>query len=130
PSHAATLHQWFQGAIGRQGATESAPMVASDVAGGQPDFRRAPKVIISREATHGLTSASYVAQGDGSVRWRVNRWLLPFFSLIAATTDPRGGRCFVPVDDEHLMVFQYLFHPERPLDDNELQALRPNTNRA
>ncbi len=130
PTHAPTLHQWFNGAIGKQGATEaSAPMVGPPVAGSKPVFGKTPKAIVSREAPHGLTSASYVELDDGSVRWRVNRWLLPFFSLIAAPTDPRGGRCFVPVDDEHLMVFQYIFHPERPLNDNEIDALRPNANR-
>ncbi len=125
PTHAPTLHQWFDGAMGKQGAVD--PMVGPPTQGGKPMFTAVPKVIVSQESAHGLTSASYVDLGDGSVRWRVNRWLLPFFSLIATQTDPRGGRCFVPVDDEHVMVFQYLFHPERPLTDHEIQALQPNS---
>jgi phenylpropionate dioxygenase-like ring-hydroxylating dioxygenase large terminal subunit len=127
PTHAPTLHQWFDGAMGKQGATD--PMVGPPIAGSKPNFGRGPKAIISRESPHGLTSASFVELGDGTVKWRVNRWLLPFFSLIAVTEDPRGGRCFVPVDDEHVMVFQYLFHPERPLNANEIEALQPNTPR-
>jgi hypothetical protein len=84
-------------------------------------------VIVSQEVSHGLLSASYVEEGGGLRRWRINRWLAPFFSLIAAPSDPRGGRCFVPVDDSHVMVFQYLFHPERPLTEAEVRRLQPNS---
>jgi len=125
PTHAPTLHQWFDGAGGSVAATM--PLVSPPVVGGRPDFARAPRTIVSQEASHGITSASYVELGDGAVRWRVNRWLQPFFSLIATAAFPAGGRSFVPVDDEHVMVFQYIFHPERPLAEHEIEGLKPNT---
>jgi nitrite reductase/ring-hydroxylating ferredoxin subunit len=53
--------------------------------------------------------------------WRVTHWLLPTFSLIPANGFPRGGRCWIPIDDEHISVIQYSYHPERPLSEAEMQ---------
>jgi phenylpropionate dioxygenase-like ring-hydroxylating dioxygenase large terminal subunit len=59
---------------------------------------------------------------DGQYYWRVTQWLLPTFSLIPARIFPRGGRCWIPIDDSHISVIQYSYHPERPLTDAEAQA--------
>jgi phenylpropionate dioxygenase-like ring-hydroxylating dioxygenase large terminal subunit len=53
--------------------------------------------------------------------WRVTHWLLPTFSLIPAQGFPRGGRCWIPIDDSHISVIQYSYHPERPLTQTEVQ---------
>jgi phenylpropionate dioxygenase-like ring-hydroxylating dioxygenase large terminal subunit len=53
--------------------------------------------------------------------WRVTQWLLPTFSLIPAHDFPRGGRCWIPIDDAHISVIQYSYHPERPLTEAEVQ---------
>lgn len=52
---------------------------------------------------------------NGEYYWRVTQWLLPTFSLIPARGFPRGGRCWIPIDDTHISVIQYSYHPERPL---------------
>jgi phenylpropionate dioxygenase-like ring-hydroxylating dioxygenase large terminal subunit len=126
PTHASTLHQWF-GEGGGASLSPSGPQGGYAMQGGRPVFGRVPHVIVAREVDHGLVSASYMNDGNDLHRWRVNRWLLPFFSLIATPTFPRGGRAFVPVDDDHVMVFQYVFHPERPLNEQEIRRLQPNT---
>jgi hypothetical protein len=54
--------------------------------------------------------------------WRVTHWLLPTYSLIPSTGFPRGGRCWIPIDDTHISVVQYNYHPERPLTADEVQA--------
>jgi phthalate 4,5-dioxygenase len=58
---------------------------------------------------------------SGEYYWRVTQWLLPTFSLIPARGFPRGGRCWIPIDDTHISVIQYSYHPERPLTDAEIQ---------
>jgi hypothetical protein len=58
---------------------------------------------------------------NGEYYWRVTQWLLPTFSLIPAHGFPRGGRCWIPIDDEHISVIQYSYHPERPLTEAEIQ---------
>jgi nitrite reductase/ring-hydroxylating ferredoxin subunit len=59
---------------------------------------------------------------DGQYYWRVTQWLLPTFSLIPAHSFPRGGRAWIPIDDTHISVLQYSYHPERALTEAELQA--------
>jgi nitrite reductase/ring-hydroxylating ferredoxin subunit len=57
----------------------------------------------------------------GEYYWRVTHWLLPTFSLIPANGFPRGGRCWIPIDDRHISVIQYSYHPQRPLTEAEVQ---------
>ena len=54
--------------------------------------------------------------------WRVTQWLLPTYSLIPSKGFPRGGRCWIPIDDSHISVIQYAYHPERPLTETEVQT--------
>lgn len=54
--------------------------------------------------------------------WRVTHWLLPTYSLIPSKGFPRGGRCWIPIDDTHISVVQYSYHPERPLTETEVQT--------
>jgi hypothetical protein len=53
--------------------------------------------------------------------------MIPNFSLVGSPSYPVGGRCFVPIDDEHCTVFQYMSHPERPLTDDERRRLGANS---
>jgi nitrite reductase/ring-hydroxylating ferredoxin subunit len=56
--------------------------------------------------------------------WRVTQWLLPTYSLIPSHTFPRGGRCWIPIDDTHISVIQYNYHPDRPLTPEEVDSRR------
>jgi nitrite reductase/ring-hydroxylating ferredoxin subunit len=78
----------------------------------------APRLTV-KETDYGFVYGSRRQVSEQEYYWRVTQFLLPFFSLIPGPTPPRGGRCWVPVDDEHNMVFQYSAHPERPLTDQE-----------
>ena len=55
--------------------------------------------------------------------WRVTQWLIPMYSLIANQDYPRAGRAWVPVDDEHVTTFSYMFNGDRPFTDDELTSL-------
>jgi nitrite reductase/ring-hydroxylating ferredoxin subunit len=78
----------------------------------------APRLTV-RETEYGFVYGSRRQVSDSEYYWRVTQFLLPFFSLIPGPVYPRGGRCWVPVDDKHNMVFQYSCHPDRPLTDEE-----------
>jgi phenylpropionate dioxygenase-like ring-hydroxylating dioxygenase large terminal subunit len=54
--------------------------------------------------------------------WRVTQWLVPTYSLIPSKDFPRGGRCWIPIDDSHIAVTQYAYHPDRPLTDEEVES--------
>ncbi len=57
---------------------------------------------------------------DNQYYWRCTQLMVPMYSLIPGNAWPRGGRGWVPVDDEHNMVFQYASNPERPLTEEEV----------
>jgi hypothetical protein len=120
PTHGPMLHQWFDG------TTSRITGIRKSNGTGRPVYGPAPRITVT-EVAHGLLSASHVpnAFGDG-YRWRLNRWLAPIYSLIAAPAYPVGGRCWVPIDDEHLTAFQYLWNPDRPLTEDERRRLQPN----
>ena len=82
----------------------------------------APRLTV-KETDYGFIYGSRRNTGQGDYYWRCTQFLLPFWSLIPGPVPPRGGRCWVPVDDEHNMVFQYSAHPERPLTDQERERL-------
>jgi phenylpropionate dioxygenase-like ring-hydroxylating dioxygenase large terminal subunit len=81
----------------------------------------APKLTV-KSTDYGFCYGARRDTQDGQCYWRVTHWLLPTFSLIPARTFPRGGRCWIPIDDTHISVIQYSYHPERPLTAAEVQA--------
>lgn len=65
-----------------------------------------PRVEIRREP-YGLSVGARRSVGDGRYYWRVTRWLLPTYSVVQDPAGDRGGRCWVPIDDEHTWTFAY-----------------------
>ncbi|MDA1035708.1 MAG: Rieske 2Fe-2S domain-containing protein [Chloroflexi bacterium] len=57
--------------------------------------------------------------------WRMSQYLLPFYTMTGPYgEDPlRGFRAWIPIDDEHTMVFGATYHPNRPLTEEELAKL-------
>ena len=57
--------------------------------------------------------------------WRVNQWMLPFYTMIAARPgDTVLCQVKVPVDDEHAVAFRVRWHADRPLAPAELSTFR------
>lgn len=80
----------------------------------------APKLTV-KPTDYGFCYGARRDADRGEYYWRVTHWLLPTFSLIPANSFPRGGRCWIPIDDTHISVIQYSYHPERPLTEAEVQ---------
>jgi phthalate 4,5-dioxygenase len=83
----------------------------------------APKLTV-KPTDYGFCYGARRDADRGEYYWRVTQWLLPTFSLIPAHGFPRGGRCWIPIDDSHISVIQYSYHPERPLMEAEVQRGR------
>jgi phthalate 4,5-dioxygenase oxygenase subunit len=80
----------------------------------------APKLTV-KPTDYGFCYGARRDADNGEYYWRVTQWLLPTFSLIPAHGFPRGGRCWIPIDDTHISVIQYNYHPERPLTEAEVE---------
>ena len=78
----------------------------------------APQLTV-KETDYGLTYGSRRGPEEGSYYWRVTQFILPFYSLIPNPGDREGGRCWVPMDDEHISVFQYSVSTDEPFTDEQ-----------
>jgi len=123
-THAYFLHQWFD-----QQAMPTGPGGArgGSASSGRPSYDFRQQQMTPRQTPFGMIRSSHAPEVEGLERWRIDRWMIPNFSLICSATYPTGGRVFVPIDDEHCTVFQYMSHPERPLTDDERRRLGANS---
>ena len=78
----------------------------------------APQLTV-KETNYGFTYGSRRSVEDEGYYWRITQFLLPMYSLIPTPQWPRGGRGWVPIDDENISVIQYSYTVDRPLTDQE-----------
>jgi len=80
---------------------------------------KSPRWVV-RHTDYGLLLAAQRNAGPDEYFWRVNQWLMPFITMIAARPGtPNVAIARVPIDDEHTMIFRMFAHPERPLTADE-----------
>jgi phenylpropionate dioxygenase-like ring-hydroxylating dioxygenase large terminal subunit len=77
------------------------------------------------ERDYGLLIGASRPDGDEDY-WRVNQWLMPWYTFIPAESDDEvlGVHAWVPVDDDHCWVWGLSWHPRRPLTPAELEDWR------
>lgn len=116
----------------------------SHIFGGYVAQDRNPRLSVERK-TYGLETASARTAEDGQVYWRINHFLVPFYTMI---TSHIGGhvtaRMWVPADDENTLAFTLTYRCDRPLNADEIRqfetgevghpiltpgSLRPRANR-
>ncbi|WP_017524666.1 Rieske 2Fe-2S domain-containing protein [Pusillimonas noertemannii] len=79
---------------------------------------------IPLESPGGLYIATRRNQGDSNYYWRVTQWLMPCTSLFPPYKgNPHGGHAWVPIDDEHAYTFSFDYHPDRPFNQEEMDAM-------
>ncbi|HVZ46482.1 MAG TPA: Rieske 2Fe-2S domain-containing protein [Ramlibacter sp.] len=61
-------------------------------------------------------SIATLRQLDDLSYWRITQFLMPFYTLVAPFEDTLSGQAWVPMDDEHTLVFMYSYDPNKPLD--------------
>jgi phthalate 4,5-dioxygenase oxygenase subunit len=74
-----------------------------------------------QETSYGLMLSAQRNAGPDHFQWRVNQYLMPYITLIAAPPGmPILHQVRVPVDDVTSMHFRCYVHPERPLTPEEI----------
>jgi phthalate 4,5-dioxygenase len=57
--------------------------------------------------------------------WRITQWLFPWYTFIPPFGDHAlGGHVWVPIDDENCWAWSINFHPNKPLSEEELSAMK------
>ena len=74
------------------------------------------------DTDYGVLVACHRNVDEQRYYWRVSQFLLPFYTMTGPYgKDPlRAFRAWIPIDDEHTMVFGSTYHPNRPLTEDEL----------
>jgi phthalate 4,5-dioxygenase len=57
--------------------------------------------------------------GGANIHWNVNIFLMPFHKIISLV--PQAAHMWVPIDDEHTMLYSINYNPDRPLKPEDLQ---------
>jgi len=77
------------------------------------------------EAPHGLTIFGRRNGEEDSHYWRITQWIFPWFTLIPPFgPHALGGHMWIPIDDESCWAWSINFLPDRPLPEEELQAMK------
>jgi phthalate 4,5-dioxygenase oxygenase subunit len=77
------------------------------------------------EAPHGLTIFGRRNGEEDSHYWRITQWIFPWFTLIPPFgPHAMGGHMWIPIDDESCWAWSINFLPDRPLPEDELQAMK------
>lgn len=85
---------------------------------------RAPRCRVV-DTNYGFINASCRNVEEGKAYWRMNQFLLPFYTMIAAGPEnARMTRMWVPKDDTHCWVIVVSFRPDRALTEEELTGWR------
>lgn len=65
----------------------------------------------------GVSIASRRRIDDDTLYWRVNQFLLPFYSLVPPQSKfpELSGHAWVPIDDETTLALMFSYHPSQPL---------------
>ncbi len=85
---------------------------------------RAPKCHVS-DTPYGFINASVRSVGQSEAYWRLNQFLLPFYTMIAAGPEVAlMTRMWVPRDDKSCWVLVVNYRLDRPLDAAEIEGWR------
>jgi phenylpropionate dioxygenase-like ring-hydroxylating dioxygenase large terminal subunit len=62
---------------------------------------------------------------DNQYYWRITPWIMPSFTMVPPRGDhPVHGHFWVPIDDHHNWAWSFDYHPNRPLTEEERQAMK------
>lgn len=82
-----------------------------------------------QDTRYGFVAASERTVEDQRSYWRMNQFLLPFYTMITGVADQaRMTRMWVPMDNEHCWVIAVNFRPNAPLGEAEIRAWKNGEN--
>ena len=94
---------------------------------GLPGARANPNTFVDKsprwfthDTAYGMMLSAQRNAGPDAFQWRVNQWLMPFCTLIAAAPGvPMLAQLRVPIDDEHSFLFRVIASPDREITAEE-----------
>ncbi len=84
---------------------------------------RTPLAIEIVDTAGGFMYGAKRPMGDGKSLWRINQFILPFYTMPPGG-DFRGGRMWVPIDDENCVKWMYGWYPTRNIMESTKEDVR------
>jgi len=81
------------------------------------------------EKEYGLLIAARRGIDPDNYYWRINEWLVPWYTFTPSEGGPApyGLHAWVPIDDQNSWVYSFTWYPDRPLSDEQLAGYRAGT---
>jgi phthalate 4,5-dioxygenase len=78
----------------------------------------------------GMSIAARRNYDANTLYWRVNQFMLPFYTLVPplAPFPDLSGHAWVPIDDENTLCLMFSYHPSQPLLDKTRQIFSEGHN--
>ena len=111
-SHAGFLHSRIDGA-------GDAPWAKLAESYGNPHFEVEP-------SDAGLQIASRRDAGNGRYYWRINQFMMPFWTIVPPSGEEAdiNGHAWVPMDDSKTLCVMYSYRPDAPFSDRRLKLYK------
>jgi phenylpropionate dioxygenase-like ring-hydroxylating dioxygenase large terminal subunit len=86
--------------------------------------KRTPEGIEIVDTAGGFMYGARRPIGNGRSLWRINQFIFPFYTMPPGG-DQRGGRMWVPIDDEHCVKWMFTWYPTRQIMESTKEKPRP-----
>ena len=119
PTHVMWLHSPYDLSDEEMNAQQPAQQREANKLG----VKKTPEDVEIFDRPAGFTYGAKRTLGGGKNLWRVNQFILPFYTMPPGA-DQKAARAFVPVDDENCVKWQVRWYPTRR-DREEYQRAGP-----
>jgi phthalate 4,5-dioxygenase oxygenase subunit len=120
PTHVMWLHSPYDLADDIAQTHQPSQQLAANRSG-----MRTPLAIEIIDTAAGFMYGAKRSLGDGKGLWRVNQFIMPFYSMPPGS-DLRGARAYIPIDDENSIKWQINWFPTREIMQTSKEADRKN----
>ncbi|MGH7886388.1 MAG: Rieske 2Fe-2S domain-containing protein, partial [Candidatus Binatia bacterium] len=84
---------------------------------------RTPMDVVIADTAGGFTYGAKRSVGEGKSLWRVNQFIMPFYTMPPGG-DQKQARAYVPVDDESCVKWQIKWFPNQSIKESSKETLR------
>ena len=85
---------------------------------------RTPLDIEIADTAGGFTYGAKRPAGNGKTLWRVNQFIMPFYTMPPGG-DQKQARAYIPVDDESCVKWQIKWYPTQNIKESSKETVRP-----
>jgi phthalate 4,5-dioxygenase len=118
PTHVMWLHSPYDLADDELAQQQPAQQKVANRSGA-----RTPMDVEIADTPGGFTYGAKRPAGDGKSLWRVNQFILPFYTMPPGG-DQKQARAYIPIDDESCVKWQIKWYPTQDIKRSTQESLR------